>query len=240
MKKKPDYKPLKKLRLYEEVADQIKQSIFSGELKPGDQLPAERELGQMFDVGRPTIREALRTLSVLGLIECNPGFKGSIVKEIDFGQYLDAMGAQFTWMIQADKRSFDEMWEARTFIEHGIAHAVAKNASDDEIKELEDYIKKMEACGDDVEGYFAVAMDFHLKLAEVSKNRIFFMMWKLFYTICVKGYNMLTAMYPGQVSRLLNVNRIMLEAIKSKDPDEIDKAMKLHSSEEIILEKGDG
>jgi GntR family transcriptional repressor for pyruvate dehydrogenase complex len=237
MKTKLHYKPLKKLRLYEEVADQIKKSIFNGDLKLGEKLPSERDLALMFDVGRPTIREALRTLSVLGLIESNAGFKGSVVKETDISQYLDAMGEQFAWMIKADKDSFEEMWEARKYVEHGIAHAVAHNATEEEIKGLEKYIKKMESCGEDINKYFTIAMDFHLKLAEVSRNKIFFMIWKLFYDICIKGYPILTAMYPDQIPRLLEVNRIMLEAIKSKNPEEIDRAMKLHAEEEIILKK---
>ncbi len=56
MKNKISYKPIKKVRLYEEVADQIKQTIFKGDLEPGDQLPSERDLAETFNVGRPTIR----------------------------------------------------------------------------------------------------------------------------------------------------------------------------------------
>lgn len=237
MKSKLQYKPLKKLRLYEEVADQIKKSIFNGEIMPGEKLPSERDLALTFNVGRPTIREALRTLSVLGLIESNAGFKGSVVKKVDIGQYLDAMTEQFAWMTKADKDIFKEMWEAREYIEQGIAHAVSKNASKDEIDKLDIYIKKMEACGDDINKYFTIAIDFHLKLAELSKNKIYFMIWKLFYDICIKGYPILTGMYPDQTKKLLEVNRIMLSAIRSKDPDKIDKAMKLHAQEEVILKE---
>ncbi len=238
MKNKLSYKPIKKLRLYEEVADQIKQTIFKGDLEPGDQLPSERELAETFNVGRPTIREALRTLSVLGLIQSNPGFKGSVVKKTDIGQYLDAMGEQFTWMIQADKKSFKEMWEARKYIELGIAHSVSQNASDKEIRALDTYIKKMETCGDNVNKYFTIAMEFHFKLAELSGNKIFYMTWKLFYDIGLKGNPILAEMYPDQIPRLLEVNKLMLEAIKSKDPEKIDRAMKRHAEEELPIDIG--
>ncbi len=238
MKNKLSYKPIKKLRLYEEVADQIKQTIFKGDLEPGDQLPSERELAETFNVGRPTIREALRTLSVLGLIQSNPGFKGSVVKKTDIGQYLDAMGEQFTWMIQADKKSFKEMWEARKYIELGIAHSVSQNASDKEIRALDTYIKKMETCGDNVNKYFTIAMEFHFKLAELSGNKIFYMTWKLFYDIGLKGNPILAEMYPDQIPRLLEVNKLMLEAIKSKDSEKIDRAMKRHAEEELPIDIG--
>jgi len=235
VKKKIQYKPLKKNRLYEDVADQIKKTIFNGDLKPGDQLPSERDLAVMFNVGRPTVREALRTLSVLGLIEINQGFKGSIVKEIDIAQYLEAMGEQFIWMITANEKSFIEMWEARKYVELGIAHLTAENASEQEIKDLEKDILKMEDCGDDIRKYFHVAMDFHLKLVQISKNTMFYFIWKIFYEICMKGYPVFEGMYPDKITKLLECNRIMLEAIKSRDPDKIDKAMKHHVEEEILI-----
>lgn len=233
MKTKLPYKPIKKIRLYEEVANQIKQTIFSGDLKPGDQLPSERELAETFNVGRPTIREALRTLGVLGLVESNPGFKGSVVKKTDISGYLNAMGEQFIWMIQADNQSFKEMWEARKYIELGIAHAVSQNASGKEIERLDTYIEKMAACGDNVNAYFDIAMAFHLKLAELSGNKIFYMTWKLFYDIGLKGNPVLAEMYPDQISRLLAVNKLMVKAIKSKNPEKIDRAMKKHAEEEL-------
>jgi DNA-binding FadR family transcriptional regulator len=60
------FKRIKKTRLYEEVADQIQNAIFDGELKPGDSFPSERALCKTFGVGRQAVREALRTLSVMG------------------------------------------------------------------------------------------------------------------------------------------------------------------------------
>jgi len=235
VKKTVQYKPLKKNRLYEDVADQIKKTIFNGDLKPGDQLPSERDLAVMFNVGRPTVREALRTLSVLGLIESNQGFKGSVVKEIDIAQYFEAMGEQFVWMIEANENSFKEMWQARQYVELGIAHLVAENAGEQEIKDLEKYISKMEACGDDIKKYFPIAMDFHLKLAQLSQNKMFHFIWKIFYEVCIKGSPVFEGMYPDKVNKLLECNKIMLEAIKSRDPDNINQAMKKHVEEEILM-----
>jgi len=235
MKIKIQYKPLKKNRLYEDVADQIKKTIFNGDLKPGDQLPSERDLAVMFNVGRPTIREALRTLTVLGLIKNNQGFKGSVVKEINITQYLEAMCEQFIWMIEANEKSFKEMWEVRKYVELGIAHLVAENASEQEIKDLESYISGMEDCGDDIKKYFPIAMDFHLKLAQISKNKLFHFIWKIFYEICIKGSPVFESMYPDKTTKLLECNKMMLEAIKSREPDKIDQAMKKHVEEEVII-----
>ncbi|MBW1690803.1 MAG: FadR family transcriptional regulator [Deltaproteobacteria bacterium] len=65
MRKHFPFTPLKKKRLYEEVAEQIKQPIFTGQLEPGDRLPSERDLCKLFKVGRPTVSESLRTLSLM-------------------------------------------------------------------------------------------------------------------------------------------------------------------------------
>ena len=236
MKKKLAYTPLKKKRLYEEVADQIKKKIFNGDLEPGDQLPSERELSEVFKVGRPTIREAMRTLSVLGLIESHPGFKGSIVKKIDFSQYLNEMSDLFTWMINLDKKSINEIRIARKFIELGIAHEVAKQATAKELESLDNYIAKMEKCTDDRIKYFKVATNFHFKLAELSKNRIFHIIWKLFYDVHWKEELQIERIYPYQIPDLLSANKKILEAIKSREPELIDKAMRFHASIESKLE----
>ena len=233
MKKKVSYAPLKKKRLYEEVATQIKKTIFNGDLNPGDKLPSERELAEMFGVGRPTVREALRTLSVLGLIESNPGFKGSIVKKNDLNQYLEDMAEQFTWMIKADKKSVEEITGVMKYIDLGIAHATSQEADSSELRELDDYIQKMKAYQDNIGKYFKNAMDFHLKLAEFSRNKIFYIIYKLFHKFALENPPILSKVYHDKVPKLLECNRVMLEAIKSKNPDKIDKAMEAHAKEDL-------
>ena len=76
------FKPLKKARLYEEIVDHIKGLIIEGKLKPSDKLPSERELACQFNVGRPTVREAIRTLILMGLVEVNAGQRGSPYQEL--------------------------------------------------------------------------------------------------------------------------------------------------------------
>ncbi len=233
MNKDLHFKPLKKVRLYEEVVDQIKQAIYDGDLKAGDRLPSERELGRMFSVGRPTIREALRTLSVMDLIEIFPGFKGSTIKKAGITQYLDAIREQISWLIRTDEETLQELWAVRKYIELGVAHAAADNATREDFNKLEELIEKMEACSDDIEAYFHLAVEFHRQLALASKNKIFFMIWEIFHDILLKGYiPILHKLFPKGPSKLFNSNIVLLNAIKTKDPDAIDKAMEKHADEE--------
>ena len=236
MKKTPEFEPLKKSRLYEEVADRIKQSIYSGELEPGDRLPPERELCKMFNVGRPTIREALRTLCVMGLVEIHRGTKGAVVTHANVGQYMEAMLEQLSWLIKADRKTLEELWEVRKYIEFGIANAVAGNASDDDLKKLDALIVQMEACGDDIDTYFPIGIEFHKELALMSGNQVFFFIWELCHGIIEQGFMpILHEVFSEGPAKLIEANRIMLEAIKSRNLDQIEKAMKNHADLEASI-----
>ena len=236
MPKSLSFKPLAKKRLYEEVAEQIKQSIFHGKLQPGDRLPSERELCEIFKVGRPTIREALRTLSIMGLIEVRTGLKGSVVRECDLAQYMEAMREQLSWLIKVDENTLKELWEVRKSIELGIAHAVARTATESDLKKLDHLMRKMDAAKEDMKAYFRLAVEFHDEMALATKNRIFYLVWELFHDILLKGYvPILDKVFPRGPSRLLEGNKILLDAIKSKNPDAIDRAMEIHAEAERIF-----
>ena len=70
---KPVYRVVKTSRLYEQIVKQVEDSILKGQLKPGDQLPAERDLAQRFGVSRTAVREAVKTLREKGLVEAYSG-----------------------------------------------------------------------------------------------------------------------------------------------------------------------
>src|SRR5271170_7659157 len=75
---KPMYQAIKTSRLYEQIVQQVEASILKGQLKPGDQLPAERDLAQRFGVSRTAVREAVKTLREKGLVEAYSG-RGTFV-----------------------------------------------------------------------------------------------------------------------------------------------------------------
>ncbi len=229
-------KPLKKTKLYEEVADQIKQAIYDGQLKPGDRLPSERDLCQMFNVGRPTIREALRTLSVMGLVEISQGARGASVAKANISQYMEAMQEQLSWLIRADKKTLEELWEVRKYIELGIVHAASRKINKKEVKKLDQLISKMEACAEDFESYLPLAVEFHRVLARITENKVFILFWEMCHAIIIRGYMpILHEIFPNGPYELLDANKILLEAIKTKDTDAINKAMELHAEAEVFF-----
>jgi len=227
------FKRIKKIRLYEEVADQIQNAIFDGELKPGDSLPSERALCKIFGVGRQAVREALRTLSVMGLIEITSGARGSVVKEVGITQYMEAVREQLSLLYRVEKKTIIDLMEVRKYIELGISQLVAQNAGGAEIADLEHLIEEMEACNNDIHAYFPLGVEFHRKLALATKNQVFYLIWNILYDILLKGYTpILDELFPEGPSRLVKLNKDVLKAIKSKDPKKIDRAMENHAEKE--------
>ena len=232
------YKPLKKTRLYEQVVEQIQQTIINGKLQPGDRLPSERDLAGMFHVGRPTIRESLRTLGIMGLIEVRTGQKGSIVRICDISHYVETLRIQLSWMIKADERTIQELWEVRKPIERGIAHASAKNATSKDMKELGGMIQRMEASIGDIKSYFRLALQFHSKLAHATHNRVYPLIWRLLDDILFQAYiPKIDRLFSKGPSKLFFGNKVLLKAIQSGDPAMIDQALETHAEVENMFAK---
>jgi GntR family transcriptional repressor for pyruvate dehydrogenase complex len=160
MQAKLPFKQLKKTRLYEEVAEQIKAAILDGHLKPAERLPSERGLCEMFGVGRPTVREALRVLDNMGLIEIGSGIKGSTVKDVDITQYMEAVREQMSHLIKVNEETIRDLWEVRKYIELGIALTAAARATKKDVDALHDCVQRMETCRDDIQAYFPSQLSF--------------------------------------------------------------------------------
>jgi DNA-binding FadR family transcriptional regulator len=195
----------------------------------------------MFQVGRPTIREALRTLGIMGLIEVRTGQKGSIVRAGDIGQYVETLRIQLSWLIKADEKTLEELWEVRKPIERAIAHAAAANATAKDLGKLEELIRNMEALAGDIQAYFGLALQFHRELAHATGNRVYPLIWRLLDDILIRSYvPNLKRLFPKGPARLFHGNRVLLEAIRSKDPAGIDRALEIHAEAENIFERAHG
>jgi len=162
--------PVRSKRTFEDVSSQIKKLILNGVLQPGDKLPPEGELGEQLNVGRQTVREALRILELSGLISVQKGFGGgSVVRDNILtktsGLLLDAF--------QMQKISINEFTTARLLIEKGILSEAVDHATDEDIRDLrrnvgesKDLIAKGALVTD-------LNFEFHSLLARASKNTVY-------------------------------------------------------------------
>jgi GntR family transcriptional repressor for pyruvate dehydrogenase complex len=162
--------PVRSKRMFEDVSSQIKKLILDGVLRPGDKLPPEGALSEQLNVGRQTVREALRILELSGFISVQKGFGGgSIVRnnilKRTSGLLLDAL--------HMAKISIKEFTAARLLIEKGILSEAIDNVTDRDIRDLQRNLEKSRELI--ARGKLAtdVNIEFHSLLAKASKNTIY-------------------------------------------------------------------
>jgi GntR family transcriptional repressor for pyruvate dehydrogenase complex len=136
----PSFEAVRKVRRYEQVAEQIRRLIGSGALKPGDLLPPERELAARLGVGRSSIRDAVRTLEVMGILEPRQGH-GTVVRDLN----ADALVVPLSLVLTRKRELVTELLDVRRMIEPGLAARAAKNATDEEIARMAEILERHEA-----------------------------------------------------------------------------------------------
>lgn len=162
-----DVKPVGRKSIYEEIVLQIRKMLENGELLPGDKLPPERSLAEMFAVSRNTVREAIKTLAEQNVLESRQG-AGTFVRELSSGGLLP----DFARIVTDEGAAVRDVFEVRKILEPEIAAMAAQNASPGEITRLEAAIVEQEAALR--EGRIAGTHDqrFHRLLAEASGNDV--------------------------------------------------------------------
>jgi len=160
------FTPVKNTKVYEQVIEQIKFMITSGELKQGDKLPPERELVEKFQVSRTSIREALRALQIIGLIECRQG-GGNYIRDSFEDNLIEPLSLMF--VLQNSKNV--EILELRKILEIETARLAAEKISDEEIIRLGEVIGEMK---DSPSEEYNVKLDkkFHFIVAKASGNNL--------------------------------------------------------------------
>jgi DNA-binding FadR family transcriptional regulator len=146
-------------RLYLQVAEQLAAPIRSGELKPGDALPSERELARRLAVSRPTIREAITTLEVMGLVEVRPGS----------GVYVREAAGQGMSLPENVPGPF-ELLEARKTLEPEVAAFAANRISDEQIEKLRLLLRRFGEPGLEAGDVEKIDKEFHMLIAEATRN----------------------------------------------------------------------
>jgi GntR family transcriptional repressor for pyruvate dehydrogenase complex len=146
-------------RLYLQVAEQLAASIRAGEYTPGGNLPAERELARLFSVSRPTIREAITTLEVMGLVEVRPGS----------GVYVKDAGSEHTELPENVPGPF-EILEARKTLEPELAAFAANRIDDQQLEQLRSILKRFGEDGLSPDEIERIDQEFHYLIAEATRN----------------------------------------------------------------------
>jgi len=159
--------PIKRESVATQVARRLVEYIISGEIEPGGRMPSERQLAEAFGVGRSAMREALKSLSMIGLIDVRQG-DGTYLKRADAALLPQII----EWgLLIGEQRTLD-LVEARQCIEIDIAGLAAIRRTDADLADMERFIQRMERSSNDEDAFVDADVAFHLKLAEAARNSV--------------------------------------------------------------------
>ncbi len=217
----PNFRPIpKQPSIPEVVLEEIYRLISAGELKPGDRLPSEVELASRFGVGRSSIREALRALHLLGVIEVIQG-KGTFVRQPGILPFV------IDWSRMAQMGIITEVMEARQFIEVLLAQLAAERATEEDIEALRAALDACRASLSDLDSDIEAGVNFHLTLAEAAHNQVLALMYRTIYDLFLETARRTRVSPQAAQSRVQEHERIF-QAIVDRDPEAAAKAMQAH------------
>lgn len=217
------YKVVQTSRLYEQIVQQIEDSIMQGALKPGDQLPAERELAQQFGVSRTAVREAVKTLREKGLLEAYSG-RGTFITDgtsENIRQSLDRM----IKIGQPEGSLY--LAEVRAILEPEIAALAATRIEEQHLAGLREAFAVMGRSRTDSEAYIEADLDFHLALAEAAANPLILSLLDSIVGVLREQRLRIFRVEGGPERGQFHHQRI-LEAIEQRDPVKAREAMRAH------------
>lgn len=218
----------KSIRLYRRVADDLAQSIRDGVYRPGEKLPAERELAEAFGVSRPTVREAMIALEIFGVVEIRHG-SGIYVIEPNKGDANRSGEGEVEDMGDDLNVGAFELIEARILIEGEMAAVAAAAVTDADVEALNALIARMQA-GDNEECERADE-EFHQYIAHLTDNGALIdtvsNMWALRTQSRLAASIMTRAQGGGRTARIAEHKRIV-KALASRDPAAARQAMRNH------------
>lgn len=211
----PQLSEVRRVSVVDELVEQMTRKIIAGVWPSGTALPSLREFAAETGVSTLTVREAIRTLQARGWVESRHGV-GTFV------QYVQADGRFVPWELGAsDVEEYGELVEAREVIESAIIDLAARRRTDDDLRILDGLLDSMAAAGLDCERFLGVDADFHIALAEASRNRIL-----LRSMLAIRGPMrrlMATRLLGelerrGDLTRTIADHRAIVDALRLSDP----------------------
>jgi GntR family transcriptional regulator, transcriptional repressor for pyruvate dehydrogenase complex len=162
--------PRKTGKTYEQIIAYIRGAISSGKLRPGDRLPPEMDLAQHLGVSRPTVREALKVLEALNVLESSTGpTGGTFVRSLDGAGVAEYLNDSITLLLDIDELTLEELWSAREAIEIRTVGMAAIRRTEQDLATMREIIESDEH--KDFDAYFP-DITFHRAIASASRNRL--------------------------------------------------------------------
>ena len=220
-----NFETVRKVRRYEQVAEQIRKLITDGTLEPGDLLPPERELAAKLGVGRSSVRDAVRTLEVMGILEPRQGH-GTVVRDLS----TDALVVPLASVLTRKREMVQELLDVRRMIEPGLAARAAKNATAEEIAHMAEILRRHEAKLRRGEQAVDEDDEFHYAIALAARNSVVLRVIDVLMDLLRESRSR-SLQVPGRPRRSFDGHRRILRAIQRRDAEAAEAAVKKHLQE---------
>lgn len=213
--------PIDKNSLSEQVVNHFIEKLLNGDLVIGDKLPSERDLSEELKISRTTLREGLKILDLMNVIK-KEGKKNTI-------SLNDSNLLKESLEIHICTKDIDylELLEIRSILETETVILAAKKAQKENITELEESLKKMKSNKNNFKQYVLNDVKFHINLAKSTQNNVFLEIYSLIQEL-LKEYQLKIIKEKNILEKSLEHHKIILKAIKDKNPQKAKEIMKEH------------
>ncbi|RKD31540.1 FadR/GntR family transcriptional regulator [Thermohalobacter berrensis] len=218
-------KPIKNKKIYEYVIEQIQDMIMNGAINKGDRLPSERELAEQLKVSRTSVREALRVLEVIGLIESRQGEGNFVTGNIE-NKFFEPLSVFF----RLNKGKPSDILELRKIIEIETASLAAQRITKKDIEKLENLLNRMRET-DDEEENSRIDKEFHYTIAKATDNYLIIGLFNIIPSLMeafIKDARLKILKRAQNREILVEQHGKIFNALKDKKPKDAAKAMLEH------------
>lgn len=214
--------PIERETVAEQVARRIMSMISARALKPGDQLPPERELAESLGVSRPSLREAIRGLSILGVVKSRQG-GGAFISELD----AESLLGPIRFFLSLEDVNVRELYDARSLIESDVARRAAVNMSDEQLDALECIVEEQAGILGDARAFRVSDFNFHEAIWEGCGNAF---LRRIGESLNVLGLEVRRRVSEteGVLEQSLQDHRHLLAALRARDADAAAQAAQFH------------
>jgi GntR family transcriptional repressor for pyruvate dehydrogenase complex len=214
--------PIKKMRVHEEIADRIRRLILERTLPPGRPLPSERLFAQRFGVSRGSVRDALRTLEVLGLLEMRHG-QGTFPRELSVDRLVSPLSSVLTY--RRDLQT--ELMDVRRMFEPAVARVAAIRVTDDDVADLQRVLERQRRKLAAGQSTIVEDTAFHAALARATHNRVAVRLMETLNDLLIESRKQ-TLRQKGRPQRSFEGHEAIVDAVRRRDPDAAESAMHQH------------
>ncbi len=220
--------PVKRTTLHEQIVKKIKTMIETGQLQPGDSLPSERQLAKDMDVSRIPVREALRLLEFMGVIETRHG-RAAVVRGLGQATVLETINL----VLESGPNELYELNQARMILEVGAVKLACDNRTNSDITRMKEIHNRMETEIADGCSVVDTSMDFHMAIMRATKNKILFSFMMLFRDL-LRESREISLSRPERLAEALGEHEAILQAVIDRDSDLAASLMEAHIGRHFV------